>query len=170
MTNHLQEKKLKRFLDSFGNSSLILDFGAGRKKTSPRVLSVDIYRAPGADLIGNICSMPVLDNSVDGVIARGVLEHVPVPGAVVAEMHRILKPGGRVYSSVPFMQGYHPSPGDYQRYTMDGLQKLFADFHKLECGITRGSASSFIWISREFFSQALSFNNDTISHLSKIAF
>ncbi len=169
MTNRLQEKKLGNYLEGFDKEAVILDLGAGRKKTRRNIVSIDLYRAPGIDIIGDIQRIPLASDSIDGIIARGVLEHVPAPEAVVGEMYRILKPGGRIYSSIPFIQGYHPSPGDYRRYTIDGIELLFSDFRKIDCGITRGSASSFVWICREFLSEVLSFNNETLYKILKIA-
>ena len=40
-------------------------------------------------------------------------------------MFRVLKPGGYIYSEVPFLQGFHADPDDYQRYTLQGLKILF---------------------------------------------
>ncbi|MBN1163945.1 MAG: class I SAM-dependent methyltransferase [Candidatus Krumholzibacteriota bacterium] len=170
VTNRLQEKKLTAFLESFEERSLILDLGAGRKKTRADIISIDIYPAPGVTLLGDIHNLPLDSCSIDGVIARGVLEHVRYPDKVINEIFRVLKPGGKVFSSIPFMQGYHPSPGDYHRYTIDGIQLLFSRFSKLECGITRGSASAYVWIAREFFSEILSFNNITLYKILKIIF
>jgi len=166
----LQEKTLKEFLKQFPDNSIILDLGAGRKKTSEKVISIDLYMAPGVDVIGDIERMPFCEGTIDGVIARGVLEHVPYPQKVADEIFRILKPGGKVFCSIPFIQGYHPSPGDYRRYTIDGIQLLFRKFDRVHCGITRGSASSFVWIAREFFSELLSFNNETLYKALKIIF
>jgi SAM-dependent methyltransferase len=157
-------------LESFPENALILDLGAGRKKSGKNVLSIDLYKTPLVDLIGDIEHMPIASNSLDGIIARGVLEHVPCPGRVVSEVLRVLKPGGRVFSSIPFMQGYHPSPGDYRRYTLEGIKLLFSAFDEIECDITRGSASSFVWIAREFLSEVLSLNNPILYKVFKILF
>ncbi len=144
--------------------------GAGRKKTRDDIISIDIYKAPGVTLLGDIHHLPFETDSIDAIIARGVLEHVEHPEEVVDEFFRVLKPAGKVYSSIPFMQGYHPSPGDYRRYTIDGIEILFSKFRKLECGITRGSASSYVWIAREFFSELFSFNNIALYKFFKIVF
>jgi SAM-dependent methyltransferase len=42
----------------------------------------------------------------------------------MAEFHRVLKPGGHVIASVPFLQPEHKVPTDFQRYTRDGLVRL----------------------------------------------
>lgn len=144
--------------------------GAGRKKTIDDIVSIDIYMAPGVDILGDIHDLPFDEGSIDGIIARGVLEHVKYPDEVVAEFFRVLKPHGRVFSSIPFMQGYHPSPGDYRRYTVDGIELLFSRFDKIDCGITRGSASSYVWIAREFFSELFSLGSLTLYKAFKILF
>ena len=41
-------------------------------------------------------SLPVDDASVDGVLCVQVLEYVADPTVALAEMHRVIRPGGRV--------------------------------------------------------------------------
>jgi ubiquinone/menaquinone biosynthesis C-methylase UbiE len=45
------------------------------------------------------------DNTLDGIRADRVLIHVPDPAAVIADMIRVLKPGGRIVISEPDMEG-----------------------------------------------------------------
>jgi hypothetical protein len=74
----------------------------------------------------------------------------------VSEFHRVLRAGGEVYAFVPFIQGFHASPHDFQRYTRSGLLYLFKDFEvtRIEnCGPTSGM----IWIVSEWISIVLSF-------------
>lgn len=94
--------------------------------------------------------MPTENNSIDGIILTGVLEHVGTPGEAVKEMYRILKKNGKIFVSIPFLQPYHPDPADYQRYTIYGIQKLFERFQKIEVSNTRGSGSTVAWILVEF--------------------
>jgi SAM-dependent methyltransferase len=129
-----------------------------------------LIEAGGVDVCGNIYALPLADDSLDGVIVKGVLEHIEFPQDAVAELERVLNPGGFVYSSIPFMQAYHPSPGDFQRFTIDGIQRLFSRFEKIDCTITRGSGSSFVWIGREYLSQLLSLNSVRLYKLWKIVF
>lgn len=46
--------------------------------------------------VADASSLPLDDNSVDGVFANMVLHHCPDPAAVIREMVRVLKPGGRL--------------------------------------------------------------------------
>ena len=56
----------------------------------------------GADfLIGTAYSIPLPDNSVDIVICSEVLEHLHEYNDAINEIHRVLKPGGKFYASVP---------------------------------------------------------------------
>ena len=56
----------------------------------------------GADfLIGSAYSIPLPDNSVDIVICSEVLEHLHEYNDAINEIHRVLKPGGKFYASVP---------------------------------------------------------------------
>ncbi len=71
-------------------------------------------------------AMPVADGTFDTVLSIAVLEHVAEPDAIVREYFRVLKPGGHVVASVPFLQPEHKVPTDFQRYTRDGLERLFA--------------------------------------------
>jgi SAM-dependent methyltransferase len=50
--------------------------------------------------------LPVASDSIDIVFCLHVLEHVPDDRQGIAEMKRILKPGGVAYIMVPFMMGW----------------------------------------------------------------
>src|SRR5690242_7938183 len=45
--------------------------------------------------------LPFPANSFDGILCLDVLEHVQSPAAVLAEMRRVLRPGGVVLTTVP---------------------------------------------------------------------
>lgn len=64
------------------------------------------------------------DHEYDSVVCFQVLEHVPRPWAVVTEASRVLKSGGFLLATVPFIFPHHPSPTDYYRYTHEGISQL----------------------------------------------
>ena len=68
--------------------------------------------------------VPLADGSVDTVIASDVLEHVFRPRLVLAEIFRILKPGGAALINVPMLYCVHEAPHDYFRYTQFAVAAL----------------------------------------------
>jgi SAM-dependent methyltransferase len=79
------------------------------------------------DIFSPLHRIPVEDSTFDTILCIAVLEHVVNPIEVVAEMVRVLKPGGYLVASVPFLQPEHKAPTDYQRYTRDGLEVLMSN-------------------------------------------
>ena len=57
--------------------------------------------AVAAPVLGDARRLPFPDSSFDHVIAAEVLEHIPDDTRVLAEIHRVLRPGGRVAVTVP---------------------------------------------------------------------
>jgi SAM-dependent methyltransferase len=110
-----------------------LDLGCGAMPYRPKVIpivatydSLDIEaRAPGVTILADVQAMPeVPDSCYDTVLCSEVLEHIPRPEAALAEIHRVLRPGGRLLLSVPFLSRLHEEPHDYFRYTEHGLKDL----------------------------------------------
>lgn len=57
-----------------------------------------------------------------GVVHFQTLEHVPHAIALLEQCFQLLVPGGQMFCTVPFMFEYHPVPGDYRRWTTEGLR------------------------------------------------
>lgn len=55
--------------------------------------------------VGDVHALPVRTGSVAVVTCFEVLEHLDDPGAAVAELARVLQPGGRLFLSVPNDEG-----------------------------------------------------------------
>jgi hypothetical protein len=64
---------------------------------------------------------------------------------VVAEIHRVLKPGGIVYAEIPFMQTVHEAAYDFTRFTDTGMRWLFRWFDQLDSGVVLGPGSALLW-------------------------
>ncbi len=71
--------------------------------------------------------LPIEDNRFDTILLSDVLEHIAEPWALWREMHRVLKPSGKIIISVPFMYWLHETPYDYYRYTEHALTKMATD-------------------------------------------
>jgi SAM-dependent methyltransferase len=61
----------------------------------------------------DIAAVPVADASFDAILCTEVLEHVAEPIKAVAEMARLLKPGGRLILTAPLGSGIHQEPYHY---------------------------------------------------------
>lgn len=115
------------------DGSRVLDVGCGPKPYYPffagaaAYVGVDVVAHPAADLVGRVEELPLEDASFDLVLCTQVLEHCDDPARAVAELRRVVAPGGRVLASTHGVQVYHPSPEDYWRWTHAGLAKLFED-------------------------------------------
>lgn len=70
-------------------------------------------------------SIPVEDARFDYIVFNQVMEHLPEPRLVLAELHRILKVGGRIIYTGPLFYEEHEQPYDFYRYTQFGLKHLF---------------------------------------------
>lgn len=77
------------------------------------------------------------DNSFDFVVTFQVIEHIEDDDAFVKEIHRVLKPGGKLICTTPNIKmSITRNPWHIREYTVDGLKSLFDKyFSKVE---TRG--------------------------------
>ncbi len=109
----------------------MLDLGCGNCPYEPwySVLAdgvAAIDPAPGAG--GNVRALadrvPIRSQSMDFVLCTEVLEHVDNIEGSVAEIFRVLRPGGHALITVPFLYPTHEAPYDFQRLTYIGLHGL----------------------------------------------
>lgn len=85
--------------------------------------------------------LPFKNNSFEGVISTQVLEHTSDPRHFILEIHRILKPGGRLIISLPFVWQEHEEPYDFYRFTSFGINELLKNNgFKTECIIKDSGA------------------------------
>jgi SAM-dependent methyltransferase len=106
----------------------VLDVGCGDRPYAqifPGSVGFDVPGNEHADLHGSLESIPVEDESFDVVLCLQVLEHVPDPAAAVRELHRVVRPGGRVLLSTHGVYPFHPNPDDLWRWTHQGLERVF---------------------------------------------
>jgi len=113
---------------------LVLDVGCGKKLLAADFLSdVDYVGLDydwgeealydySPDFLADAHSLPVRSESVDTVLLLEVLEHLKEPDVALREAYRVLKPGGSLVLSVPFLYPLHDEPHDYIRLTIHGLR------------------------------------------------
>jgi SAM-dependent methyltransferase len=73
----------------------------------------------------DLAAIPVEDHRFDYVVFNQVMEHLPRPSAVLDELRRVLKPGGRLLYTAPLFYEEHEVPYDFYRYTRYGVTHLF---------------------------------------------
>ena len=80
----------------------MLDIGCGKHKT-PGAVGLDSNPRVGADVVHDLDDVPYpfADDEFDIVIGNQVIEHVEDVLAVIAELHRIAKPGGLIRLDTP---------------------------------------------------------------------
>lgn len=78
------------------------------------------------DVFASLDNMPFESDSFDTVLCTNVLEHISSMEQSFKEVTRVIKQGGYLILSVPFLYPIHESPNDYYRYTEYGLR------HQLE--------------------------------------
>jgi SAM-dependent methyltransferase len=122
-----------------GAGARVLSIGAGGetedvlRRAGVPFESIDVDPARDPDTVGSVEDLGfVEDASVDVVVCMEVLEHVQRPERGVRELHRVLKPGGVLIGSTPFMLGVHDAPRDYRRFTAHGLELLFDGFESID--------------------------------------
>jgi SAM-dependent methyltransferase len=114
----------------------LMDFGCGSKPYKPLFVNAKEYI--GVDYAGEGHSheneeidvfydgktIPFPDNTFDSILTNEVLEHVFNLEDILKELHRVLKPGGKILITTPFAWTEHEVPVDFGRYTSFGMHAL----------------------------------------------
>lgn len=95
--------------------------GCDREEYSETYRRGNPTRAPVHYYRGEV--LPFADASFDTAVSLDCIEHIRPEELPVyfAEIHRVLRPGGRLLLSAPFVYPEHCMPYDYQRFTRSGL-------------------------------------------------
>ncbi len=108
----------------------VVDLGCG---TSPyrallpadvEYVGVDRIRGPRVRALADLEALPFADASFDGALCTEVIEQSRRPWQVIAEVARVLRPGGRLYLTAPFDWHFVDEPYDYFRFTTHGVRAL----------------------------------------------
>jgi len=110
----------------------VLDVGCGQKPykhvfSTSSYIGMDIEQSGHShqdehiDVYYDGKVFPFEDNSFDNALTNQVFEHVFNPEEFLSEIHRVLRPGGHLLITVPFVWDEHEQPYDYARYSSFGL-------------------------------------------------
>jgi SAM-dependent methyltransferase len=117
------------------NESLVrgrlLDVGCGNRpyagwyeSLATSVVATDVLPRPGIDVSTFAERLPFRAGAFDTVLMTEVLEHVPDTDAAVAELARVVRQGGHLLVTVPFLYPTHEPPYDFRRFTHFGLRDV----------------------------------------------
>ena len=136
--NWLANHKLIRALERVRRHAqgTLLDAGCGSRPFAPlfrgcadRYLGLDLpgspeYHGPMPDVFGDLQSLPVRDGAVDTVLSVSVMNLVHEPARALAEMRRVLRPGGVAILEFVQMAPVYASSPDLWRFTRLGVERL----------------------------------------------
>jgi SAM-dependent methyltransferase len=161
------EEELERFAAELPAGTRLLDAGAGECQYEHlfrhcRYVAVDLGVGDTAwdysqlDALGDLTALPLRDGACEAALNVVVLEHTREPARVLAEIGRVLRPGGRLLLVAPQEWAVHQVPHDYFRYTRFGLQYLLeqAGFEQIEI---RPGGGFFTLLGRRLLDAALFF-------------
>lgn len=108
----------------------ILDAGSGKGAWESvltelgTVTAVDLAADGRPDAVADLKTLPFCNAAFDAVFCSQVLEHERRPGALMAELSRVLRAGGALVLTAPHLSRLHDAPDDYFRFTAYGLRAL----------------------------------------------
>ncbi|MCA9408815.1 MAG: class I SAM-dependent methyltransferase [Candidatus Omnitrophica bacterium] len=136
--------------DSRGLTQLLSEDLKGKTKRS---IDINDYDRP--DILADICNLNMIDDqSIDGIVCSGVLQCVYNPFKAVEELHRILKPGGKLFVYLSWIYRYSGATDgtfhDYYRFSKDGARYLFRNFNNIEISPIRGRKAAILNLTKTF--------------------
>lgn len=175
-------ERIPLFREAIGQSKRILDLGCRSGALTRHflagntVVGLDVDRAALAKaealgieaVVANVEEpLPFGDETFDVVVAGELLEHLRFPDEVVAEVRRVLRPGGVLVGSVPnafnvqnrlrFLRGLHPErdPTHLHMFRPVDLEGLLAGFVDVRLSLVGGR---YVRLSARLFAQDIVFS------------
>ncbi|MSP51312.1 MAG: SAM-dependent methyltransferase [Alphaproteobacteria bacterium] len=120
-------------VEGFRFDGVTIDFGGGAKAgysslfyLDAPLISINIAPAMQPRIVADLTlPLPLGDASADAVISLNTFEHLGDDDFALAELVRVLKPGGRFLLAVPFLFQIHGSPNDHHRHTAAEWERRF---------------------------------------------
>jgi len=91
--------------EAASRGNMVVDLGCGKRKV-PGSIGIDHCQNIGVDIIVDMesCKLPLPSSSVDIVWADQLVEHIRNLIPLMAEIQRILKPGGQFIAKTPYFR------------------------------------------------------------------
>ena len=134
------EDFFSQLLTAAGELRPIIEFGAGPgffKEYCPRLISTDVVRTSWVDVVCDACAMPFPSGSIGAIVMLDVLHHLPHPLDFLAELARVLLPGGRAIMIEPWI-----TPASYV---------LYRYFHHEDCTLGIDIHNPFDFVGKKAF-------------------
>lgn len=119
----------------------ILDFGCGSKPYETAFSVCDSYTGldiaqsghdhtnSRIDVLYDGKKIPFADKTFDKIVCFEVFEHLEDPDTSLREIARVMRNGGELFITTPFIYGEHEIPFDFQRWTSFGITNLLQKYH-----------------------------------------
>lgn len=137
-------------LSEIAEAAVVYDIGGGAERQDKskfkKYVLVDASPAYHPDIVADIQYLPFIDDSLEAILCLSVLEHVENPFFAMKELHRVLRPGGKILLFTPFVWPYHAAPfyKDYWRFSEDALRLLCKSFSRVEIASAGGYCSALV--------------------------
>ncbi|HTU88642.1 MAG TPA: class I SAM-dependent methyltransferase, partial [Gemmataceae bacterium] len=91
------------------------------------------------------------DEAFDAVITFNTFEHLREPKRAAGEIHRVLKPGGKLVLYTAFLQPVHEAPYHFYNTTEYGLRHWFDFFTITKLDVSENFSPAFVlgWVISE---------------------
>lgn len=141
----------------------ILNFGCGNKKNDDEI-GVDIIPTAATDIVCNLgsTSLPFADSSIDEIRSNHFLEHISDVVKIMEEIHRILKPGGILKTTVP-----HVSNIEFFR---DPTHKTAFTYGSFDYFVRGKKPVAYTNVDFEYVNRTMSFGKGLRGRIGKLIF
>jgi SAM-dependent methyltransferase len=130
--NRLTRTLLSHFPRAESRDAWMLDLGCGDRRFEPLCRSLTGFNYVGIDfdgqepdLLADAHALPFRDETFSFILSVAVLEHLAAPAVAMAEVARVLKPGGSFIGTVAFLEPFHML--SHYHMTHVGLARLLDD-------------------------------------------
>ena len=113
-------------------------------------VNVDLFALPGVNVVATAEQLPFRGELFQRVECDAVLEHVERPERVMAEIERVLAPGGFAHIVAPFCHPFHEYPRDFRRFTADGLRQMAGSLEVVAQGWRTGPTATLLVFILEY--------------------